>query len=79
MCLAGETACATNDKSFACIGGACFSLPTPACGRIFSRSLTVAALMRRLGVSQRPSEPRSDYFIIAFSNPSYASVTVFQE
>src|ERR1035441_8155317 len=25
----------TNCKSLACIGGACFSLPTPACGRIF--------------------------------------------
>jgi hypothetical protein len=45
MCLAGETACATNDKSFACIGGACFSLPTPACGRIFSRPLTLGALI----------------------------------
>ena len=25
MSIAGETACATNGKSFACIGGACFS------------------------------------------------------
>src|ERR1035441_10875350 len=37
MRYAGETACATNGKSFAWIGGACFSLPTPACGRIFSQ------------------------------------------
>src|ERR1035441_2981934 len=40
MRLAGETACATNGKSFACKGGAGFSLGsplgTPACGRIFS-------------------------------------------
>src|ERR1035441_7190022 len=35
--LAGETACATNGKSLARIGGACFSLPTPVCGRISSR------------------------------------------
>src|ERR1019366_4331463 len=34
---AGETACATNGMAFACSGGACFSLPTPACGRILSR------------------------------------------
>ena len=39
MRYAGETACATTGKSFACIGGACFSLPTPACGRIFSHLL----------------------------------------
>src|SRR5450759_5348107 len=31
--FAGETACATNGNSFARSGGACFSLPTPACGR----------------------------------------------
>src|ERR1017187_8595832 len=40
MRLAGETACATNGKSFACKGVAGFSLGsplgTPACGRIFS-------------------------------------------
>jgi hypothetical protein len=42
---ADETACATTGKSFACIGGACFSLPTPACGRISSHLLTVAALI----------------------------------
>src|ERR1035441_7911353 len=29
---AGETACATNGESFVCIGGAGFSLPTPASG-----------------------------------------------
>ena len=45
MRLAGETACATNDKSFACIGGAGFSLPTPVCGRIVSQPLTFAALI----------------------------------
>ena len=39
MKFAGETACATNGKSFVCNGGACFSLPTPACGRIFSQLL----------------------------------------
>src|ERR1039457_4351512 len=37
---AGETACATNGMAFACSGGACFSLPTPACGRILSRLST---------------------------------------
>ena len=40
MRLARETACATDGKSFACKGGAGFSLGsplgTPACGRIFS-------------------------------------------
>src|ERR1035441_5761641 len=36
MRFAGETACATTGKSCACIGGACFSLPPPACGRTFS-------------------------------------------
>jgi hypothetical protein len=40
---AGETACGTIGKSFACIGGACFSLPTPACGRILSQLLTLWA------------------------------------
>src|ERR1035441_8115915 len=34
MRYAGETACATKGKSFACIGGTGFSLSTPACGRI---------------------------------------------
>ena len=51
MQFAGGTACATTGNSFACIGGACFSLPTPACGRISSHLLTVAA---RIGAS-RPS------------------------
>src|ERR1017187_5827624 len=36
MQFAGETACATSGKSVARMGGAGFSLPTPACGRIFS-------------------------------------------
>src|ERR1019366_376177 len=40
MRYAGETACATNGKSFACIGGTGFSLSTPACGRIFSHLLS---------------------------------------
>src|ERR1019366_4535833 len=52
MWFAGETACATNGKSFACIGGACFSLPTPACGRIPSQPpmtvLTVEELLQLL-------------------------------
>jgi hypothetical protein len=48
MWLAGETACATTGKSFACIGGACFSLPTPACGRIFSQRLTVVGWRKSL-------------------------------
>src|ERR1035441_10393561 len=39
MRLADESACPTTGKSFACIGGACFSLPTPACGRISSQHL----------------------------------------
>ena len=39
MQSAGGTACATNGKSFARNGGAGFSLPTPACGRIFSQLL----------------------------------------
>src|ERR1035438_4401822 len=39
MRYAGETACATNGKSFACIGGTGFSLSTPACGRTFSHLL----------------------------------------
>jgi hypothetical protein len=56
MCPAGETACATNDKSFACIGGAGFSLPTPACGRILSRTLTFGAL---LGTAAHHAEPRA--------------------
>src|ERR1035438_7192243 len=34
MRFAGGTACATSGKSVARIGGAGFSLPTPACGRI---------------------------------------------
>ena len=33
--FAGESACATTSESYAGIGGAGFSLPTPACGRIF--------------------------------------------
>jgi hypothetical protein len=41
MLFAGETACATNGKFVSCIDGACFSLPTPACGRIFFQLLTV--------------------------------------
>ena len=45
MQLAGGTACGTTGKSFTRIGGACFSLPTPACGRISSHLLTVAALL----------------------------------
>src|ERR1017187_4615241 len=53
--FAGETACATTSKSFACKGGACFSLPTPACGRIFLQLLTVAA---PIGASRPRSEPR---------------------
>src|ERR1019366_4018999 len=32
-------ACPTTCNSFACRGGACFSLPTPACGRISSHVL----------------------------------------
>src|ERR1035441_3499811 len=40
MRYAGETACATKGKSFACIGGTGFSLSTPACGRIFSHLLS---------------------------------------
>jgi hypothetical protein len=44
MRLAGESACATTGNPFACIGGTGFSLSTPACGRIFSHLLTVAAL-----------------------------------
>jgi hypothetical protein len=43
MRLAGESACPTTGKLFACIGGTGFSLSTPACGRIFSHLLTVAA------------------------------------
>jgi hypothetical protein len=39
MRYAGETACATNGKSFARTGGTGFSLSTPACGRIFSHVL----------------------------------------
>src|ERR1035441_3036733 len=39
MWFAGENACATNGRSFARIGGAGFSLPTPACGRISSQLL----------------------------------------
>jgi hypothetical protein len=35
MRFAGETACATTGKSFACIGGACFSLPRPLAGASF--------------------------------------------
>src|ERR1035438_6976992 len=35
MRLAGESACPTTGRSFACIGGTGFSLSTPACGRIF--------------------------------------------
>src|ERR1019366_2790160 len=45
MRYAGETACATKGKSFACIGGTGFSLSTPACGRIFSHLLTVGVLI----------------------------------
>src|ERR1035437_9440100 len=45
-------------SSCACIGGAGFSLPTPACGRIFSRLLTVAA---PIGLLRLPSEPRPGY------------------
>jgi hypothetical protein len=57
MWFAGETACATNGKSFACIGGACFSLPTPACGRIPSQLLTVAARIHfTLGFSRLAAE-----------------------
>jgi hypothetical protein len=37
--LAGESACPTTGKSFACIGGTGFSLSTPACGRILSHLL----------------------------------------
>src|ERR1019366_9431411 len=43
--FAGESACATDGKLFSCSGGACFSLPTPACGRISSRLPTVASPM----------------------------------
>ncbi len=39
MQFAGETACATNGKSFGCDGGAGFSLLTPECGRIFRKFL----------------------------------------
>src|ERR1019366_1565649 len=35
MRLAGESACPTTGKLFACIGGTGSSLSTPACGRIF--------------------------------------------
>src|ERR1035441_4655494 len=52
MRFAGGTACATNGKSLACIGGACFSLPTPACGRIFSQ-LREWLLRRRTTVSRQ--------------------------
>src|ERR1035438_1891705 len=45
MRYAGETACATNGKSFACIGGTGFSLSTPACRRNFSPLPTVGALI----------------------------------
>jgi hypothetical protein len=45
MQLAGESACPSTGKSFACIGGTGFSLSTPACGRIFSHLLTVGALI----------------------------------
>src|ERR1039457_2574584 len=50
---AGETACATNGKSFACIGGTGFSLSTPACGRIFSHLL-------RDGLLKAPPYPVRD-------------------
>src|ERR1019366_5400012 len=39
MRLAGESACPTTGKAFACIGGTGFSLSTPACGRISSQHL----------------------------------------
>jgi hypothetical protein len=32
--FAGETACAATGMVLACLGGAGFSLPTPACGRV---------------------------------------------
>ena len=39
MRYADENACATTGESLACLDGACFSLPAPACGRISSRLL----------------------------------------
>ena len=53
MGYAGETACATNGKSLACIGGTGFSLSTPACGRIFSYLLTVGAQIGAATVRER--------------------------
>jgi hypothetical protein len=35
MQFAGGSACATNGKSFACIGGACFSFQRPLAGAFF--------------------------------------------
>src|ERR1019366_6751628 len=59
MRYAGETACATNGESLACIGGTGFSLSTPACGRIVSHLLREG--LPQPGskcVCRNPSRPR---------------------
>src|ERR1019366_6030830 len=65
--IAGETACAT--RLFARKGGAGFSLPTPACGRVFPRRLRSTVM--RSSINRFRPTCRVLLQLVRFANEAY--------